>query len=515
MSLPVVLVIGAGPAGLTAAHELAVAGRYRPIVLEASPRVGGLAATVRHGGHRIDIGGHRFFTKSDRVLAWWLAMLPLERAADTAWMLSYQGARRALTSNVDGPDPATTDEVMLVRRRKSRIYHRGQFFDYPLSLSPATVLKLGLARTAWVGASYLRAQLFPRRPEDTLEAFLVNRFGRALYASFFRDYTEKVWGRSCRDISAEWGRQRIKGLSIAKAIATAVRKRLGHPGPVETSLIEHFLYPKLGPGQMWETCARAVTRMGGEVQTGARVVGIAVERGVVRAVTVVRADGTRQELAGDWVISTMPIRDLVESLDGVALSDDERGIARGLEYRDFLTVGLLVDRFGRGPGRLDDCWIYVQEPGVRVGRIQLFNNWSPWMVDDPDRDWIGLEYFLDETDRMWAASDAELVGLATAELGTLGLVDAGTVRDATVLRVRKAYPGYFGTYDRLGTLRDALDERVANLVLVGRNGMHRYNNQDHSMLAAMTAVDQIHAGRVDKRAIWAVNTDDTYHEERA
>jgi protoporphyrinogen oxidase len=524
------VIIGAGPAGLAAAHELLERTEVVPIVLEMSDQMGGIARTVEYHGNRIDIGGHRFFSKSDRVMDWWLRFLPMQAlpgdGAGGAARIGYQNQTRTVGVGDGGPDPEREDRVMLLRPRKSRIYHRRKLFDYPIKLSPDTLRKLGLVRSARIGLSYMRAAAFPIRPEENLEQFFVNRFGRELYRTFFKDYTEKVWGTPCSSISAAWGAQRVKGLSIASALAhfarTAVRGlRGGGSGDVaqkgtETSLIEQFLYPKLGPGQMWDEVARSVRAKGGEVATGWRVEAIDVDG--MRA-TGVRArhvtTGEVRRLEADWVFSTMPIRELVSALEAKP-PDDLRAIAEGLLYRDFITVGLLLDRLlltEADGSSIRDNWIYIQEPDVLVGRLQIFNNWSPWMVADPTKTWVGLEYFCDEGDALWSRSDEELVALGAEELARISIAEPGAVRDATVLRMPKTYPAYFGTYDRFGELREWLD-RFENLYLVGRNGMHRYNNQDHSILASMTAVDNILAGRLDKANLWEVNTEEEYHEEK-
>jgi len=521
------IVIGAGPAGLTAAVELLRRTDVRPIVLEASQDVGGLSCTVEYKGNRIDIGGHRFFSKSDRVMGWWLDMMPVEAGkAEEEILLRYQNRERRLTSPGEGADPKTSDAVMLLRRRVSRILHRGRLFDYPLSLSADTLWKLGLGRTAKIGFSYLAAMARPIRPEKSLEDFLINRFGRALYGQFFKEYTEKVWGVPCTEISPEWGAQRIKGLSIRKVLGHALRRLrpgradLGQKG-TETSLIERFLYPKLGPGQMWRLAAAEVTRRGGELRFGQRVERLHLADGRIAEVEVLKlATGERYRLSGDVIVSTMPVQQLAAGLapaPPAAIAD----IAAGLRYRDFITVGLLVDRLELGGGatgrdlaeRVPDNWIYVQEPGVKVGRLQIFNNWSPYMVADPARIWLGLEYFCREGDQLWTASDEALKALAARELEQLAVAKAAAVSDAVVVRMAKAYPAYFGSYGEFGRLRDYLDA-IENLYLVGRNGMHRYNNQDHSMLAAMTMVDNIAAGIPGKSNIWDVNTEQDYHEEK-
>ena len=527
MSSGRVLIIGAGPAGLTAALELARRTPLTPVVLEATGATGGLSQTVVHRGNRIDIGGHRFFSRSQRVLDWWLELLPLEHHDPGRATLAYQGRQRALATGA-GPDPATTDRVMLLRDRRSRILHRGRFFDYPLQLGPRTLRRLGLRRSLRIGASYGRAQLQPRRPEQSLEDFLVNRFGRELYATFFRDYTEKVWGVPCTEISADWGAQRIKGMSLRAAAGHYLRRLLpsgtGAVPAAETSLIEQFLYPKRGPGQLWEAAADELRARGGELHHHQRVVGLhgtpaaSGRPARLTGVRTVDAAGAVHDWTGELVISSMPVQHLVRALPtALAPPAALRAVAEGLRYRAFLTVGLLADHLAPeirenndGIG-ISDNWIYVQEPGVKVGRVQLFNNWSPWMVADPGQVWMGMEYFCEAGDALWSLDDAALGALARDEATALGLVPAGAVRDSVAIRMPRAYPAYFGSYARFGALRDWLDT-VEGLVLVGRNGMHRYNNQDHSMLSAMVAVDGVVAGHIDRAAVWAVNAEEAYHE---
>jgi protoporphyrinogen oxidase len=503
-----VLVIGAGPAGLTAAYELARAGEKEIVILEATRQIGGLAQSVEYKGNRIDIGGHRFFSKSDWVMDWWLGILPLAAppAGAPARRLDYQGKWRELTQAATASE--ADRDVMLVRNRLSRIYFDGKFFDYPLKADVETALKLGLGRCFVFGLSYLCARLFPRRPEKSLEDFFINRFGRRLYLQFFKEYTEKVWGTSCDRISAEWGAQRVKSLSIGKALQHALRKPFGRRGAgiggaEQTSLIERFLYPKLGPGQMWEVVSEKLRAQGVRLEFDSRVTRLEHSAGRLRAV---HAGNRRYE--ADYFISTMPVRDLVLGLEPPAPAP-ARDIAAGLQYRDFLIVGLLYRRMAKA---LPDNWIYIQEPGVKVGRLQVFNNWSPYLVRDPGTVWIGMEYFCDEGDELWRMPDAELKAHAVREMHQLKLADPTDRLDAVVIRMPKAYPGYFGSYARFGELRAWLDGQ-ANLFLVGRNGMHRYNNQDHSMLSARKAVEAILAGSPDKSAIWAVNIDDEYLEE--
>ncbi len=516
------VIIGAGPAGLTAAYELQERSDIQPLVLEKGDYTGGLSRTTNYKGNRMDIGGHRFFSKSDRVMQWWLNILPLEEKARAAaaFLSRFQTAP-------DRPagEPADPNSIMLVRKRKSRIYFLRQLFDYPIRLTLETLRKLGLWKSMRIGFSYLRVSLFPLKDESTLESFFINRFGRELYRTFFKSYTEKVWGVPCNQISSEWGAQRIKGLSIWKALAHFAKQLAGRSGGdirqkgTETSLIEQFLYPKYGPGQMWEEVARRVKNRGGVIHYSSDVRRIHYEGTRITAVEVVDSKtGESRAIEGDYFFSTMPIKELVEAM-GSEVPEDIRRIAGGLLYRDFITVGLLVNRLrihdetDEGRKLIEDNWIYIQEADVEVGRLQVFNNWSPYMVADPDKVWLGLEYFCNDTDDLWRKSDTDMVALAREELARLRIIAADDVLDGCVLRVPKAYPAYFGTYSEFAKLREFLDG-FENLYLVGRNGMHKYNNQDHSMLTAMAAVENLLAMRKDKSNIWAVNTEQDYHEER-
>jgi protoporphyrinogen oxidase len=409
-----------------------------------------------------------------------------------------------------------------VRPRKSRIFYLRKLFDYPLKLNPATLRNLGAVRTARAGLSYLASTLRPIRPEKTLEDFLINRFGRHLYRTFFKSYTEKVWGVPCDRISAEWGAQRIKGLSLRKALAHHLRKLFGpRSGGIgqkdtETSLIEKFLYPKFGPGQLWEEVAERVCAGGGQILTGWTVCGIHTAGNRVTGVMARNEAGEQRFFPGRYVFSTMPVKELVEAFES-PVPGEVSEVSNGLLYRDFITVGLLLKRLRIGEAGerlLKDNWIYVQEPDVLVGRMQIFNNWSPYMVQDPEKVWIGLEYFCNDTDELWHKPDQAMIALALGEIEKMGIASRADYLDATVIRMEKTYPAYFGTYGRFGIVRDFLD-RYHNLFLVGRNGMHKYNNQDHSMLTAMTAVDNIVAGSLDKSNIWAVNTEMDYHESHS
>ncbi|OSQ44334.1 NAD(P)/FAD-dependent oxidoreductase [Marivita geojedonensis] len=521
------IIIGAGPAGLTAAYELVTRTDIKPAILEAGHQVGGISRTVNYKGNRIDIGGHRFFSKSQRVMEWWEKILPFQSVGEVDGLtLTYHNQTTEMRTGRNGPNPEETDDVMLVRPRVSRILYDRKFFDYPISFSVRTLMNLGVGRSFRIGVSYLRAIAFPIRPERSLRDFIINRFGRELYLTFFESYTEKVWGVPCEKIPAEWGAQRIKGLSIVALIKNVLQKMRPQERDeisqmdTETSLIERFLYPKLGPGQLWEKVAREVVEKGGELHLEHRVVGLTSEGGKIASVDVVGPNGVKRCVEGDLVFSTMPVRDLVQSLKPAAPKSVAE-VASGLIYRDFLTVGVLLDRLAINGGataedlsrKVPDNWIYVQDPDVTVGRIQIFNNWSPYLVSEPDRIWVGLEYFVSESDEIWTQPDETTIAFAVAELDRLGFSTPEAVQDAIVVRTPKAYPAYFGTYDRIQEVRDFVSG-FNNLFLIGRNGMHRYNNQDHSMLTAMVAVDGI-VDAVDNRdSLWDINTEQDYHEER-
>ncbi|OGJ56009.1 hypothetical protein A2635_00905 [Candidatus Peribacteria bacterium RIFCSPHIGHO2_01_FULL_51_9] len=553
MSQKIAVIAGAGPAGLTAAYELLKRTDIKPIVYEATEIIGGIAQTYNYKGNRIDIGGHRFFSKSDRVMNWWFNILPLQGApaADTEehdhaidyateaimeylcpecfsqergvsgeWFADGKTLRRA------APDPEKEDEVMLQRPRLSRIFYRKNFFPYPIAITFTVARRLGLWNTFLIGMSYLWAQIFPQRDETYLDAFFVNRFGRRLYETFFRDYTEKVWGISCSSIRADWGAQRVKGLSLKRAVIHALKDLLSSDFAKaqkerETSLITRFFYPKFGPGQMWETVAKHVQMCGGEVHLKSAVSGVHAENGHINAVTVRDThSGTEKRIACDYFFSTMPIKHLMRMMTPLPPSDVLE-VSDGLVYRDFITVGLLLrklhvqEKRKKPSARIPDNWIYVQDADVKVGRIQIFNNWSPYLVTDRKNTvWIGLEYFVNEGDSFWVLPDHDMIDLGVREMENIGFVRREDVMDGCVLRVPKTYPAYFGTYDRLDKVQRFVTA-ISNLFLIGRNGMHRYNNQDHSMLTAMTAVDNIIEGREDNTNIWEVNADRVYHEEKS
>ena len=501
------IVIGAGPAGLTAAYELRRRSNdWRIIVLEESAEIGGISRTVIHEGCRIDIGGHRFFSRSPRINEIWNDVMPMQgKPAKDDIILG-----RACRLTPGGPDPEKEDVVMLSRHRVSRIYYLRHFFDYPISVKPATFLAMGLARTVKAGCSYLYSTFF-KRPEKTLEDFYINRFGRVLYSMFFEDYTRKIWGVHPSEISPEWGAQRVKELSLGKALLNVF---IPQREQRETSLIEEFIYPKHGPGQFWETLAALLRSEGVEICLNACVTGIRTDGGNISAVEL--ADGS--QLPCDAVFSSMPVKDLVAAFETVP--DEVAHIASSLPYRDFITVGLLVDKLAiKNTTRLKtihdivpDTWIYVQEQDVRIGRIQIFNNWSPYMVDDITKHvWIGLEYFCSEGDELWTMSDAAFADMAADELRKIGvLAENEPVHSSVRIKVKKAYPAYFGSYAEFGKVREWLD-RFPNLYCIGRNGQHRYNNMDHSMMCGIEAVRAL-LDETDKASIWNVNIESGYHE---
>ena len=513
-----VIIIGGGPAGLTAAYELLRdgSGEYRVTILEESETLGGISQTVRYHGNRMDIGGHRFFSKDERIMKWWSDLMPVQ--GKPAYDDKVLGREKPLSEN--GPDPQKEDVVMLVRDRVSRIYYKKCFFDYPVTMNFNTIRNMGLLTTLRAGFSYLKSAIC-KLPEDNLENFYINRFGRVLYSMFFECYTEKLWGRHPSEIAADWGAQRVKGLSILAILKDMLRKLFGRKNNAnaETSLIEQFWYPKYGPGQLWELVGEKVQEMGGEIRFGCKVQKLRTADGKITGVQCQTPEG-ETEISGDIFISSMPVRDLVAGMDDA--DENINRIADGLPYRDFVTVGLLVKKLelkNQTDRRtlaniVPDCWIYVQDKGVKLGRIQIFNNWSPYMVQKPeDTVWIGLEYFCDEGDAFWNMTDEECIAFAVRELRKMGVIQKGVCLDAHREKVRKAYPAYFDTYSEFGQVVGFLNG-YENLFCVGRNGQHRYNNMDHSMLTAIRAAEAIKAGSTDKSGIWDVNTEKKYHESK-
>ncbi|MDO4519327.1 MAG: NAD(P)/FAD-dependent oxidoreductase [Eubacteriales bacterium] len=513
-----IIIIGAGPAGVTAGYEALKKDPNLDVkILEETQEIGGISRTVKYNGHRMDIGGHRFFSKDERVTKWWQDMMPMQGKP------SFDDIKlnRTIECAPEGPDPEKEDRVMLKRRRISRIYYKKKFFDYPVKMNANTIKNMGFLTTMESGFSYL-ASTVHKLPEDSLENFYINRFGRKLYSMFFEGYTEKLWGRHPKEISADWGAQRVKGLSILAIIKDMCSKVLPNNKnrKVETSLIEEYSYPKFGPGQLWETAASEFEKMGGVIQKNSRVTGIKTENGMVKSV-IYNRDGALCEEEADIVISSMPLKDLVAGMNDVP--ENIGKIAEGLPYRDFVTVGLLLNKLAlKNETKLStlgnivpDCWIYVQDAGVKLGRIQIFNNWSPYLVADPEHTvWIGLEYFCTEGDKYWRGSEETWVKHGIKELKKMGVIDKDAeILDSHYEKVKKAYPAYFDTYSEIDSLIEYLNG-FENLYCVGRNGQHRYNNMDHSMATAFEAIRSITEGSGRKDNVWNVNTDKEYHEEK-
>lgn len=515
------IIIGAGPAGLTAAYELLTKTDIVPIIFEQDGQPGGLSKTIDFHGNKIDIGGHRFFSKSEKVVNWWLQFLPLDPADNHKdFHIQYRGNSAAYNHSAY----AVTDDnqVMMLRPRKSRIFFENRFFDYPLQLSVQTLRKLGFYKTIRIAFTYVRAKWFPRKPEQSLADFFCNRFGSELYHTFFEDYTRKVWGVPCEKLPATWGKQRVKDLNISKLIKHAFKTLFNtntsiHQDGTSTSLIEQFMYPRFGPGQMWETVAGEIRKRGGKIyyHSTATALNAGSEGRLVSAEVTNNITGITTTHEGDYFFSTMPVRELVTKLRHLPVPEEVRQAAGSLEYRDFLIVGILASSLAIKEKNKDftDNWIYIQDRGIRAGRIQFFHNWSPYMVQSPGDIWMGVEYFCNETDAFWLQEDKAIAAEAVGEMEAIGLLNAEEVKDTFVVKVKKAYPSYFGGYDQFSIVQRFLDG-IENLYLVGRNGMHRYNNSDHSMLTAMAAVENILTGRKDKKNIWEVNTDDEYHEEK-
>ena len=481
------VIIGAGPAGLAAALELTDKSDIKPVILEMTDAIGGISRTVCYKGNRIDIGGHRFFSKSDRVNKFWQRLMPEQDSAAKDEMLVGSGKY-----NADALfNPEVSDNVMLHRHRVSRIYYMRKFFDYPVSFSMRMLKSLGFKNVVNAGFGYLLSCI-RKRKELSLEDFYINRFGKPLYSMFFEDYTEKVWGLHPSKLGADWGSQRVKGLSVLaifKDILLKITNRKQKAANVETSLIEEFKYPKYGPGQLWERAAEIAVSQGASLIKNARVSEISLdESGNVKSVVAER-DGRKERIECDYLISSMPIKDLVKSISGKKVPEKVSEYASELPYRDFITVGLLVDKL----------------------KIKNETKLKTYASRIPDTVWIGLEYFCNEGDEMWDMPDDQFIAMAIKEVESVGILDAADVKDSVRIRMPKAYPAYHGAYYNLGSIREFLDS-IDNLYCVGRNGQHRYNNMDHSVLTSMMAIDEIMKGSRNKEAVWAVNTESEYHE---
>jgi protoporphyrinogen oxidase len=503
-----VVIIGAGPAGLTAAFELSKDDRFEIIVLEKSNEIGGLSRTVNYKGFRMDIGGHRFFSKSDVVLRWWEQFMPAENVALGQEIdLTYQGKTTSFTFSQQN---STDVNNMMIRTRRSRILFLRTFFDYPLKFDFTSFKKFGIIRLTRILMSYLFSK-FSFNKAKNLEEFFIKRFGSELYKIFFKSYTEKVWGVRCHEISAEWGEQRIKKLSITKAfihLFKSKRETVSQKN-IETSLIEQFLYPKLGPGQMWELVAEECKKNGVKIIFNSCVKGFSRNEYHLNEVYFT-SQGIENKIDQiDYALSTMSVQELIKGMNEVP--KNIQIIAQGLIYRDFITVGVLVRKDKTMLANKKDNWIYIQESDVQLARLQIFNNWSPFLVPDDDFLWLGLEYFCYKNDSLWDLTNQEMISLCETELLKLNLIEVNSIEDFHVVRQEKSYPAYFGSYKDFDEIRTFTD-KFSNLFLIGRNGMHRYNNQDHSMLTAIEACKQIKEGVFDKDKIWNINTEQEYHE---
>ncbi|MFR9165659.1 MAG: NAD(P)/FAD-dependent oxidoreductase [Dysgonomonas sp.] len=491
-------------------------------VFEASSEIGGIARTIKYKGNRMDIGGHRFFSKNDEIMEWWKNVMPIQGAPSIDDILLNN--HKELSKG--GPDPEKTDIVMLLRNRVSRIFYLKKFFDYPISIQPQTFVNMGFSRTVKAGFGYM-ASAVSKREEKSLEDFYINRFGKPLYKMFFENYTEKVWGVHPSKLGADWGSQRVKGLSLSGILKDIVTKPFKKKDNsieqknVETSLIEHFLYPKYGPGHLWETVANNVVKDGANLLMNSPVKKIKIADNKIISV-VADTEGKDKEFDCDCLISSMPIKDLIEAIEDKNLTDEVRNIAVNLPYRDFVTVGLLVDKLKitnktkikTWNNIVPDTWIYIQEADVKIGRLQIFNNWSPYMVSDfKNKVWIGLEYFTNEGEDLWEMNDEEFIKFAIDELDKIGIISKDDVEDAVREKVKKAYPAYHGSYYQMDKVVEYLNG-IENLYCIGRNGQHRYNNMDHSMLTSIEAVNHITGEITDKNIIWNVNTEKDYHEKK-
>ena len=515
-----IVIIGAGPAGLTAGYELSKESDFQIMIFEADDQVGGISKTIRYNGNRMDIGGHRFFSKNDKIMKWWTDILPLQGHPSIDEILLMD--KKDYDSL--GSDPEKSDRVMLIRQRVSRIFYLRKFFDYPISLRLETFTNMGLARTIKAGVGYMYSNI-NKKEETSLENFYINRFGKPLYKMFFENYTEKVWGVHPSKLGADWGSQRVKGLSLMGIFKNIIykpfKKKSISQKDTETSLIENFIYPKYGPGQLWETVSSDIEKKGVKVERNHCIKKINVQNNQVISV-VVENNNIEKTVPCDYLLSSMPIKDLMESIQGIEIPKDLKQIASELPYRDFITVGLLVDKLliknetkiKTWNNIVPDTWIYIQEADVKIGRLQIFNNWSPYMVKDfKNKVWIGLEYFCNEDDNLWEMSDEDFIKFAIDELNKTGIINKEDVEDAVRVKVKKAYPSYYGSYYQLPKVIDFLNQ-ITNLYCIGRNGQHRYNNMDHSMLTSMTAVDHILGKLKDKTEIWNVNVEKDYHEKK-
>ena len=509
-----IVIIGAGPAGLSCAYKLLTDNKdLEVIILEKDSQVGGISKTIKYKGNRIDIGGHRFFTKNNEVKKFWLKILPLQghKSYDDAILEIDKPLKKG------GPDPEKEDKVMLIRNRVSRIYYKKKFFDYPVNLNLKTLKNMGIITSMKCGFSYLRS-LFVKLEENNLENFYINSFGKKLYSMFFKGYTTKVWGREPKEIDSSWGSQRAKGISIRKVISDYIHRlfKLKDKNKAK-SLIEEFLYPKYGPGELYECVAEEIEQMGGKIILNSNVIKINNDSNKIKSISYMN-NNKKIDLNCDIIISSMPMKELIDDMNGIP--KNIKMISKNLPYRDFITIGVLVDKLNIKTdkrtktihGSIKDNWLYIQDPSVTVGRIQIFNNWSPYLVKKPkDTLWIGLEYFCNEGDSFWNKTDKELKQYAKEELIRMNFISENFL-DCFVYRQKKAYPAYFDTYYEIDKLRKYLNN-IENLYCIGRNGTHSYNNMDHSIYCGFVCADMIKKNEHNLDKLWNINVDKSYQEE--
>lgn len=481
-----VIIMGAGPAGLSAAAELVNHLGFEVVIYELENSVGGLSRTLDYNGNNIDIGPHRFFTKSDYVLNYWKSILQFEESEESC---------------------------LLTKNRLTRIHFLNKFFDYPIKLSFKTLMNLGFMRILKIALSYLKVLFFPIKEEKNLEDFFINRFGRELYLTFFKDYTEKVWGIPVTEIKPDWGAQRIKGVSILKTLEHAIKSsfKLNYSKEnIETSLVEQFYYPKFGAGMMWEQMQSEIVSKGGKVCTNKQVISIKNDNEKIEEIIIKDTKtGEITIVEADYFISSIPIVDLINGMS--YKPENVSYIANNLKYRDMLILGLLFKGFKSEI--LLDNWIYLQDSNIKAGRLEIYNNFSHEMLKDKNTVWLGMEYFCNKGDELWSKSDLDLINMGISELSKMQFFNKEDFIEGTVYRIEKAYPAYFGVYERFNEIRDFTDT-IKNLFLIGRNGMHKYNNMDHSMICGFEAARTIINNTEDKSSIWNVNLEKEYHETK-
>ena len=510
------VIIGAGPAGVSAAFELSKK-EMQVHLVEKENYIGGISATLDFAGNKIDLGPHRFFTKSDRVQKLWESVLPLQ-GKPTIDDIELEH-HLPFSPLPDAPDPEIEDDVLLKRPRLTHIYYRKKFFDYPVNLSLNTIIGLGLVNMTMIGFSYLRSLLF-KREQISLEDFFINRFGTRLYETFFKDYTEKLWGINCKDIPAEWGAQRVKGISIARIIKDILGKLLlGKKFKTnQTSLIEAFYYPKSGAGQMYEKMAKLAQKNGAVISLNTNVESINIENKHIKSITISR-NGKTEEISGDNFLSSMPIRELITKING-EVPQNVLSVAENLPYRNVRLAAFLLNKLSiknttkikTYNDLIPDVWIYIQEKGIKAGRMEIINNFSPYLVkNNRNQVCVTVEYFCSDNDELWTQNDEDFLKMAFVELVKINIAKPEDFMEQKSYKIEKAYPAYFGSYKNFEIVKDFINS-VENLYPIGRNGMHKYNNMDHSILTALETVDCILSSNGNKSAIWDVNTEQSYHE---